>query len=208
MAQDIHETLDLENPKNIDGILKSLEGKPSTKQTYNLRTTNCNLLRSKFAQLEVIDICQAVHPKPSKQKVAVFLDNWPSKTRLDGWLPKTVAGKQDGPGPLIYGPPRAPPPNSQTCTFLYIVAHIWKTGSYFFPLLYIYLLCDEVLLPWNFCSPVFDIRAPQNPPPPPKYEKKYYFCSYFGFKLKNFLSDCLLIWYVHRYGWEDSWKAR
>ena len=51
------------------------------------------------------------------------------------------------------------PPNSQKCTFLYIVAHIWKTGSYFFPLLYICLLCDEVLLPWNFRSPGFDIIA-------------------------------------------------
>ena len=28
-------------------------------------------------------------------------------------------------------------------------------------LLYICLLCDEVLLPWNFRSPGFDIRAPQ-----------------------------------------------
>ena len=87
---------------------------------------------------------------------------------------------------------------------LYIVAHIWKTGSYFFPLLYICLLCDEVLLPWNFRSPGFDIRAPQDPP---NMKKKYIF-SYFGFKLKNFLSDCFLIWHVHRYGWEDSWKAR
>ena len=44
------------------------------------------------------------------------------------------------------------------------MAHIWKTGGYFFPLLYICLLCDEVLLPWNFCSPGFDVRAPQDPP--------------------------------------------
>ena len=73
-----------------------------------------------------------------------------------------MPGKQDGPGPIIYGPRRAPP-NSQKCTFLYIVAHIWKTGSYFFPLLYICLLCDEVLLPWNFRSPGFDIRAPRTP---------------------------------------------
>ena len=32
------------------------------------------------------------------------------------------------------------------------MAHIWKTSSYFVPLLYICLLCDEVLLPWNFRS--------------------------------------------------------
>ena len=95
------------------------------------------------------------------------------------------------------------PPNSQKYTFLYIVAHIWKTVSYFFPLLYICLLCDEVLLPWNFRSPGFDIRAPQDPP----NMKKILIFSYFGFKLKYFLSDCFLISHVHRYGWEDSWKA-
>ena len=61
------------------------------------------------------------------------------------------------------------PPNSQKYTFLYIVAHIWKTVSYFFPLLYICLLCDEVLLPWNFRSPGFDVRAP------PNMKKKYIF---------------------------------
>ena len=96
------------------------------------------------------------------------------------------------------------PPNSQKFTFLYIVAHIWKTVGYFFPLLYICLLCDEVLLPWNFRSPGFDIRAPQDPP----NMKKVLFVSYFGFKLKKFLSYCFLVSHVHRYGWEDSWKAR
>ena len=64
------------------------------------------------------------------------------------------------------------PPNSQKCTFLYIVAHMWKTGSYFFPLLYICLLYDKVLLPWNFRSPGFDVRAPQDPP---NMKKKYIF---------------------------------
>ena len=29
----------------------------------------------------------------------------------------------------------------------------------FLPFLYICLLCDEVLLPWNFGTPRFDIRA-------------------------------------------------
>ena len=45
-----------------------------------------------------------------------------------------IAGKQDGTDPIIYGPPRIPPPppNSQKCTFLYILAHIRKTGSYFY----------------------------------------------------------------------------
>ena len=55
------------------------------------------------------------------------------------------------------------------------------TGFYFFPLLYICLLCDEVLLPWNFNSPGFDISPP--PPRTPKYEKKCFFSSYFGLKL-------------------------
>ena len=89
------------------------------------------------------------------------------------------------------------PPNSQKCTFLYIVAHKWQTGSYFFPLLYICLLCDEVLRPWNFRSPGFDIRAPRTP----QIWKRSIFVSYFGFKLNNLLSDCFLIWHVHRFGW-------
>ena len=61
------------------------------------------------------------------------------------------------------------------------MAHIWKTVGYFFPLLYICLLCDEVLLPWNFRSPGFDVRAPQDPP---KYEKKYYIVHILGLNLK------------------------
>ena len=69
------------------------------------------------------------------------------------------------------------PPNSQKCTFLYIVAHIWKTGSYFFPLLYICLLCYiyEVLLPWNFRSPGFDISMIRAPQDPPNMKKSIYF---------------------------------
>ena len=61
--------------------------------------------------------------------------------------------------------------------FFYIVAHIWKTGGYFFPLLYICLLCYEGLLPWNFRSPGFDIWAP-------KYEKKVFFFNILGLNLK------------------------
>ena len=95
-----------------------------------------------------------------------------------------MPGKHDGTGPIIYGPPRVPR-IAKKCKFLYIVAHIWKTGIYFVPLfnIYICLLCDEVLLSWKFSSPGFDIRAPRTPPP--KYEKKYIFLSYFGFKLKK-----------------------
>ena len=90
-------------------------------------------------------------------------------------------------------------PNSQKCKYLYIVAHIWKTGGYFCPLLYICL----VLLPWNFHSPGFDI-TPQDPP---QIWKKTYIFLYFGYKFKKNLY-CFLIWHVHRYRWEDSWKAR
>ena len=72
-----------------------------------------------------------------------------------------------------------------------------------FPLLCICLLCDEVLLPWHFHSPGFDIRALPGPPPPQIWKKSIMF-AYF----KNFLSDCFLIWHVHRYGWQDSWKTR
>ena len=45
-----------------------------------------------------------------------------------------------------------------------------KNWGLFYPLLYIYLLCDEVLRPWNFGNPRFDVRDPQDPPP--TYEKK------------------------------------
>ena len=55
------------------------------------------------------------------------------------------------------------PPNSQKCQKKYIVAHIWKPGGYFFSLLYLCMLCDEVLLPWNFRSSVVDVRAPSTP---------------------------------------------
>ena len=117
-----------------------------------------------------------------------------------------IAGKQDWPGLIIYGPPRAPriAKNTHFC----IQWLIYEKLCYFFPLLYICLLCDEVLLPWNFRSPGFDVRAPQDPP---NMKKKVYFVHILGLNfsyLKDFLSDSFLIWHVHRYGWEDSWKAR
>ena len=92
-----------------------------------------------------------------------------------------MPGKQDGPSRIIYGPPRPPPPNSPKCAFFHIGAHIWKTGDYFFPLLCICLLCYEVLLPWNFRSPGFDVRPPQDPP---KYEKNVLFYHILGLNLK------------------------
>ena len=42
--------------------------------------------------------------------------------------------------------------------------------------------CDGVLLPWNFSSAGFDVRAPQDPP---KYEEKVYFFHILGLNLKN-----------------------
>ena len=55
-----------------------------------------------------------------------------------------------------------------------------KNWKLFFPLLYICLLCDEVLLPWNFRSPGFDIRAPLDPP----NMKKYILFHILGLNLK------------------------
>ena len=57
-----------------------------------------------------------------------------------------MPGKQDGPGPIIYGPPRAPriAKNAHICILWPIYE---KLAIILFPLLYICLLCDEVLLP-------------------------------------------------------------
>ena len=113
-----------------------------------------------------------------------------------------IAGKQDGPGPIIYGPPRAPRIAQNAIFFtlgpIYEEQAIIFFRCYKFVCSVIRSYCPEILFTW----------VQRNPPPgPPKYEKKYIF-SYFGFTLIFFLSDCFLIWHVHRYGWEDSWKAR
>ena len=50
----------------------------------------------------------------------------------------------------------------------------------FFPL-YVGLLCDEVLLPWNFRSPGFDVKAPQDPP---NMKKNSFFIHILGLNLK------------------------
>ena len=74
------------------------------------------------------------------------------------------------------------PLNSQKCAFLYIVAHIWKTGGYFFPL----VLHMSVLL-WGLTALKFSFNWVwcKGPPGPPKYEKKYYFFHILGLNLKN-----------------------
>ena len=83
-----------------------------------------------------------------------------------GWqidIGERIAGKQDWPGPIIYGPPRAL--RIAKNAHFYIVAHIWKTGGYCFPLLYICLLCDEVLwcvpmAQFNPCAPLHNLWKP------------------------------------------------
>ena len=108
-----------------------------------------------------------------------------------------------GPSLIIYWPhsPPPPPPITKNATFSHWVPYIKKTDDYFVTLLYTCLLCDEVLLPWQFGNPGFDVTTFKDTP---NMKKK----SYFGFELKKFLSDCFLISHVHRYMWEDSWKAR
>ena len=52
----------------------------------------------------------------------------------------------------------------------------------------------------SYCPDIFvHLGSTLGPPGPPKYEK-HIFLSYFGFKLKDFLSNCFLIWHVHRMG--------
>ena len=62
--------------------------------------------------------------------------------------------------------PPPPPTNSQTFIFFAFGPIYENTGGYLYPLLYICLLCNEVLLPWKFGNPGFDVRAPRTP----KYE--------------------------------------
>ena len=83
------------------------------------------------------------------------------------------------------------------CAVLYIyriythvlVDLVWWLGSIyeklvviFFPLLYICLLCDEVLLPWTFGNPGFDVGAPRTT----QIWKKVSSFHIFGLNLKNY----------------------
>ena len=60
-----------------------------------------------------------------------------------------IAGKQEGPGLIIFGPPRAPRIASQKLQiFVYCGTYMYMKNWWLcFPLLYICILCDEVLLP-------------------------------------------------------------
>ena len=60
------------------------------------------------------------------------------------------------------GPPPPPPPRiTKNAHSSHWGSIMCKTGVYVFPLLYICLLCDEVLLPWKFGNPGFDVRTLQ-----------------------------------------------
>ena len=85
-----------------------------------------------------------------------------------------------GPVQLFMGHP-GPPELPKMHIFVYCGPYLKNWQLFFFPLLYICLLCDEVLLPWNFRSPGFNIRAPQDPP---NMKKKVYFCHILGLNLK------------------------
>ena len=79
-----------------------------------------------------------------------------------------MPGKQDGPGPIIYGPPRAPriAKNAHFC----ILWPIYENLAVIFSPCYTYV-CSVMR---SYC-------------PEYEYEKKYFFFSYFGFKLNFFL---------------------
>ena len=76
--------------------------------------------------------------------------------------------------------------------------------------LFFFLVINLSALLWGLSALKFSLTWVRRkaPPGPPQIWKKVLFFSHFGLKLKNWLSDCFLISHVHRYGWEDSWKAR
>ena len=90
-----------------------------------------------------------------------------------------MPGKQDGPGPIIYGPPRAPriAKNAHIC----ILWPIYEKLVVFFP-----LVIDISALLWGLAALKFSftwVRC-KGPPGPPKYEKKYIFFHILGLNLK------------------------
>ena len=91
-----------------------------------------------------------------------------------------MPGKQDGPSRIIYGPPR-PPRIAQNAHFFTLGPIYEKLVIIFFPCYKFCLLCYEVLLPWNFRSPGFDVTPPQDPP---NMKKKVLFFHILGLNLK------------------------
>ena len=92
------------------------------------------------------------------------------------------------------------PPNMNKITknehFFTLGPIYYKNWRFFFFLLYICLLCDEVLLPWKFGNPGFDVRVPQDPPPPPQIYKNIYIFYILDF---NFKSSFQIVSLFHMY---------
>ena len=66
--------------------------------------------------------------------------------------------------------------------FFYIVAHIWKTGGYLFPLLCIMYVCSVMRA---YCPEIFvRLGSTYGPPGPPNYEKNVFFFHILGLHLK------------------------
>ena len=103
-----------------------------------------------------------------------------------------MPGKQDGPSRIICGPPR-PPPNSPKCAFFALGPIYEKLVIIFF------LVINLSALLWGLSALKFSftwVRRKAPPQDPPNMKKSIIF-SYFGFKLKNVLSDCFLIFHMY-----------
>ena len=80
-----------------------------------------------------------------------------------------MPGKQDGPGPIIYGPPRAPriAKNSHFC----ILWPIYEKLAVIFVPCYTYV-CSVMR---SYCPEIFvHLGSTKGPPRTPKYGKKVY----------------------------------
>ena len=97
------------------------------------------------------------------------------------------------------------PPNCPICEFFQHWGPYMQDWWLFFSQFRICLLCYEVLVPCNFRSPGFDVRPP---PPPPNMPKMHLFFHILGLNFKMSYQIASLFHMIHRYGWEDSWKAR
>ena len=79
---------------------------------------------------------------------------------------KRIAGKQDRPSLIIEDPLRAPQIAQNIFFFFNFGPYIKNWFSNCFPLMYIYLHCDEVCICWHFGAPGtpgFYVRAQHDP---------------------------------------------
>ena len=77
-----------------------------------------------------------------------------------------IAGKQDRPCLIIEDPPQGPPNSQKYIFFIHFEKHMKNWFSNCFPLLCIYLHCDEVCICLHFGAPGtpgFYVRAQQDP---------------------------------------------